>query len=115
MPGNQEENFVLTSSVVPGIRNIAFLPNVEDIKNWDIIPDDWFAIDEQDPQLFEKEDLLNYNVNHMTSYKTKTVAPMPPPINFVPPDYALIIKNYLQESLSSGWITDTNLANFLDD
>ena len=112
-PGNELSGFLLTSSVIPGIREIAFKPNIEGILSSGLVPEEWFPLGEDDPYLGIKMTKLYHNVEYSVCYKTKTIGPTPPPANFIPTEFSIKITNYLNDSLSLGWIIDNALAEIL--
>jgi len=98
LPGETKGGFQLVSRGLPTIRSIEIQP-------WWIMIEDDAASDEGRTTAAATTKSLKYT--------TKTIGPTAPPLEFIPVTFLNAIKNYVDESATLGWLSDTALAGTL--
>ena len=95
LPGETKGGFQLISRGLPAIRNIEIQP--------------WWIMAVNEEATDEDANIGRATIKSL-KYTTKTIGPTTPPRDFNARDFLDIIKGYIDESVTLGWIIDSTLA-----
>jgi hypothetical protein len=97
-PGETKGGFQFISRGLPTIRSIEIQP--------------WWIMIEDDSASDEGRTIAAATTKSL-KYTTKTIGPTAPPLNLAPATFLDLIKSYIDESVTLGWLTDTTLTSTL--
>ncbi len=106
MPGHTLGEFSLVSYGLPGIRNIVAHPDVFELD----LPDDWTEQEDDTDEVMEEK----WRKQESLGYLTKTIGPTAPPAAFIPLKFKQQIQDYVNQSVTLGWLKDANLTQQLN-
>ncbi|MBI5213593.1 MAG: hypothetical protein HY957_09555 [Nitrospirae bacterium] len=109
MPGQTLGEFSLISYGLPGIRNIVARPRIGDLNFAGLLPDDWRTSEDDTDEIMEEKRRKQESLG----YLTKTIGPTAPPAAFIPVKFNQQIQDYVNQSVTLGWLKDANLTQQL--
>jgi hypothetical protein len=98
LPGETKAGFQLISRGLPAIRSIEIQP-------W------WMMM--RDEEANEESTTIGRATTKSLKYTTKTIGPTAPPMELNPIPFLDVIKGYIDECVTLGWLTDSTLASAL--
>ena len=111
-PGNELSGFQMTSYGLPGIREMEFSPDIDELR--DSLPNDWYPSEaDYRGSNFGKKMGGAMRKERELGCKATTIGATSPP-NIPAIDFSCRIQNYVNQSAELGWLIDADLAQQLN-